>query len=232
MTSTNHESNSSRKPAATRSTPTWIYPDELVYKVGSRTSEQWVLEFIGGFSTLQKTIESFVGGFIRQSSPFIGKKIEKNHLRRLTDEERWDYVKALAREGDYQGSLMHTASNAFWRCKRIRDFVSHHPRMLLLYGEDGNVFYDVPHKQWRYLKVDPLTPETFRKLATECRWLEAFVRHLTYLSGFPFISAHVPINTAGEPQPQYVEVMEPPPLPVSDDWEASGLTRNIEGPTA
>lgn len=209
----------------------WGFPDDRVYVVDGKVAEQWVLEFVGRFSALQNVAEHLISMYLMASSPRLGKEIERKHLGRLTDQDRWDYVKALTWDVGYQGNLVPSASDAFWRCKLVRDFVSHHTGMSLLRDWDSSSYYYKVPDEWRKPQMpDPLTPETFRKLANECRWLEAFIDHIAYLSGVRFISAAARVNADGDPEPQYLEIMEPPPLPVPANWDKAGLARNKESP--
>ncbi len=207
----------------------WGLPEGSSYVIDGKPAEQWALEFLGQFSAFQGRVETVVGTYLKTSCPNLGKAISQKHLRRLTDEDRWDYVKALTRDVGYRGDLVPSASMAFWRCKRVRDFIGHHTKMTLMrrWGS-ASYYYEVP-EAWRKPPMpDPLTPETFRDLAAECRWLEAFIDHLAYLSGVRFISAAARLNADGKPEPQYLEIMEPPLLPVPADWDGAGLARNID----
>lgn len=208
----------------------WGLPEGRLYVVDGKPAEQWVLEFVGRFSAFQNSAENVISTYLKASCPRLGEAIARKHLSRLTDEDRWDYVKALTRDVGYQGNLVPSASGAFWRCKRLRDFVSHHTRMDLMRRWGGtSYYYEVP-EAWRKPQMpDPLAPETFRDLAVECRWLEAFIDHIAYLSGVHFIGAVAHVNAEGKSEPQYLEIMEPPPLPVPANWDRAGLVRNIEG---
>ena len=207
----------------------WPLQEGEVYVEAGRPAEHWVLRMTAEFSSVQLVIEHMLGSYLGRQSPALGRKITKKHLSRLTDEDRWDYVKALTADVGYTGSGLPQASDLFWRCKRVRDLVGHHPAGMDLVRsqERPDYHYSVPSDTRSGSVPDPLTPSTFRQLGAECRWLVAFLHHIGYLGGQVFISPAAKVDDEGTPRPQYIEILEPPPLPVPPDWEIEGLSRPL-----
>ncbi len=197
--------------------------------VAARPAEHWVLEFVGAFASLQSGIELVLDLYLRRLSPKVAKQITRKHLGRLRDEDRWDYVKAMASDVGYAGSLLGPASDAFWRCKHVRDLVGHKEGGLMLVRDPAtpSYYYRVPRNPHI---PDPLTPETFRLLVAEVRWLDAFVDHLGYLAGLPYALPMARVGADGSPEERWIEILEPPPLPIAPDWNKDGLFREIPGP--
>jgi hypothetical protein len=205
----------------------WPLQDGEVYLVAGKPAEHWVLDLVGAFASLQDGIELILAMYLRRFSPAVTKKITKNHLRRLKDEERWDYVKALASDVGYTGDLLQPASDAFLRCKDVRDLVAHQQSGLMLVRAPDNptYHYSVPP---RPRTPNPLTPETFRLLAAEVRWLNAFLDHLGYLAGLRYASPMGRVGADGKSEPRWIEILEPPRLPIAPDWTNEGLFREID----
>lgn len=190
----------------------WPLQQGEVYIEDGKPAEHWVLEMVAEFASVQTGIEAIVSAHLRRMSPGIADKITKKHLTRLSDEDRWDYLKALASDAGYEGKLLNSASDAFWRCKRLRDLVGHYPTGLVLVRsqEQPDFHYRVP-REGKFKKVpDPLTPQTFRQSGADCRWLHAFIEHIGSLAGIPFIRAIAKVDPDGRPQPWYVTIEEPP----------------------
>lgn len=200
-----------------------------MYVEAGKPAEHWVLQMTAAFSWVQLRIESTLEIYLRRKSPALAAKIAKKHLQRLSDEDRWDYVKALAADVGYTGSLLPGASDAFWRCKRVRDLVGHNPEGMELVRsrEQPDFHYRVPPDKKGGTVPDPLTPLSFRQLGAECRWLVAFLQHIGYLGGHVYVSGAAVVDDEGRPHPQYVEILEPPPLPVPPDWTIEGLSRPL-----
>lgn len=100
---------------------------------------------------------------------------------RLTDDERWEYVKGLAKDVNFNAGLQQ-ASDIYWSCKRTRDVVGHAPRLDLLYDPDVSLYRYVLDSRSKGVP-EPLTPATLRLLATQCEWLQRLVEHLLFRGG-------------------------------------------------
>lgn len=221
------------RPESNPSRPTvwWPLQEGEVYFVAGKPAEHWVLEMIGAFASLQQGIETILGVYLRRFSREVAKKITQKHFGRLSDEDRWDYVKALASDAGYKGELMHSASDAYWRCKRVRDLASHQTGLTLVRDQSSLTYhYLLPLGTQSKGIPEPLTPEQFRLLAAEARWLDALVDHIGYLAGIRYILPIARIGSDGEPQERRIEILEPPPLPISPEWDKEGLNREINSP--
>ncbi len=87
-------------------------------------ARHWVLQLIADFSVLQSYIEVGVERKLNLGAPAAAKVVFRKFLRRLTDEDRWSLVKALAVDCDYDGDLS-SGSDTFWQIKRVRDLFAH-----------------------------------------------------------------------------------------------------------
>ncbi|WP_159096562.1 MULTISPECIES: hypothetical protein [Miniimonas] len=206
----------------------WPLQEDEVYLVAGRPAEHWALEFMGAFAGVQNGIETLLAFYLSRFSPELSKAVAKRHFARLSDDERWTYVKAWARDAGYTGELLEDASNAFWRCKRVRDFLGH-PRTALVLArdfEDATYCYQVPEDR-RALLPDPLTPEALRVLGAECRWLQAFLDHIGSLAGLPYALPMARVGPDGKPETRWIEMLEPSRLPIGPDWTNEGLFREM-----
>jgi hypothetical protein len=186
-------------------------------------AQHWVLQLVSDYSMLQSSIEMAVEQKLSHSAPAMAKVISKKFLRRLTDDDRWSLVKALASDCGYTGDLG-SASNIFWKAKRVRDLFAHRSDMLLVREPSSAEYF--------YLLFDapdgipkPLTPAVLRQLSADCRWLRALVDHLSSLAGTKFASFMVREREDGFKYLPSIEILSPPPLPVPPDWEPVGLAR-------
>jgi hypothetical protein len=186
------------------------------------------------FASVQMGIETMVGFHLIRASPALGKAISKKHLRRLSDDERWGYLKALAKDAGYAGDQINKASDAFKRCKRVRDLVGHLPSGLQLMRRPGQVEFEYHYPIYDEVNYEgipkPLTPQTFRQMGAECRWLHAFIDHIGFLAGQRFISPRAEIGEDGQIREVAMRVLEPPPLPVPPDWEPVDLWVDLAEP--
>lgn len=191
-------------------------------------AQHWVLQLVADFSVLQSSIEMAVERKLALGTPAVAKVINKKFLRRLTDEDRWSLVKALAIDCSYDGDLS-GASGLFWQCKRVRDLFAHQSDLALV-RESGSSDYfylvtgDVPEGV-----PSPLTPAAVRQLSANCRWLRALVDHLASRSGVRFASFVGKHRADGSLYLPSIEILPPPPLPIQPDWEPVDLTRETGG---
>lgn len=216
-------------------TPGWFLRDDEIYPVAGRPAEHWLLELVGTFSALQSQIEFIIEFSLGRHSPKLAKKIKEKHLGRLSDGDRWDYVKALAADARYEGALLASASDAFWRCKHVRDLVGHHEGTLRLARDRHSpmYFYVVTEERRKPQIPNPLTPEEVQKIVVEIRWLDAFVDYISYLAGNRYISRSFRVGENGQPQPRWLEILEPPPIrELTLDWTKEGLHREVPDPMA
>lgn len=207
----------------------WPLQDGEIYVVAGKPAEHWVMELVGTFSGLQDSIRNLVWVYLSQTSPKLADAIDKKHLKRLSDKDRWDYVKVLAEDVGYKGDRLPSASQAFWRCKAVRDFVSHRRgQMTLVLSPDGTSYhYQSSESSSNKYLPDPLTPEVFRGLSAECRWLQALVNHLAFVGGIDFLGALFRRTPEGDLELPHLEILEPPPLPIEPDWDGSDLQRTL-----
>lgn len=202
-------------------------PDGKILLEGGKPAEYWVFLFISSFSRLQKSIESIITIRLCQHSEALGRKIARRHLSRLSDEDRWDYVKALAKDVSYTGDLARP-SQVYWRCKRVRDFFSHSQVMPeLVITSEYQSFHYYKAKEHAGLS-EQLTPNGVRLLERECAWLSHFVYYLSYMGGTKAVQGHAIENERGEVVSARLEILEPPPLPIDVDWKPDNLSRVIK----
>ena len=195
--------------------------DGQVLLEGDRPAEHWALELMAGFTRLQFTIESQLTAYLHQHSPHVADVLEKKYISRLTDDERWLYVKAMGKDVGYQGNLQ-PAGDAFWRCKRVRDVIGHSTSFQPLYDPTIQAFrYPIDRNHHKKGVPDPLTPAVLRNLAMECRWLEAVVTHLGYLGGVRSMSVGGHQHEDGTVHWPLLEIPEPGPLPTDPAWQAA-----------
>lgn len=195
----------------------FVLPEDHVFMEANRPAEKWALGLLGAFTRLQEVIEGTVAGCIEASNPHLSQVIYKKHLQRLTDDERWAYVKALAVDVSYVAD-MQPASDAFWGCKRVRDIVGHSYSLDLVYDTDlGSYRYQYNTAQHKNAP-DPLTPAVLRRMVTDAHWLAALVRHIGYLGGVKCIGAGHR-HPDGRVHFPWAEVPDPGPRPQDSDWE-------------
>lgn len=203
----------------------WHVPEGQVIMEAGFPAQHWVLQFIADFSGVQSNIEMVLDRKLALETPAVAKVINKKFLRRLTDEDRWSLVKALAVDCDYDGDLR-AASTAFWRCKRVRDLFAHRSDLPLVRTPSSpDYFYLITGSEAPDGLPDPLTPAALRQLSADCRWLSALVSHLASRSGVKFASFLVRERSDGFRYLPSIECLAPPPLPVPLDWDSTGLTR-------
>jgi hypothetical protein len=202
----------------------WHYPPvgQAVMEAGF-PAQHWVLQLVSDYSMLQSSIEMAVDRKLAQSAPAIAKVIRRKFLRRLTDDDRWSLVKALALDCGYTGDLG-DASNIFWKAKRVRDLFAHRSDISLVREPSSTEYF--------YLLFDapagvpkPLTPAALRQMSADCRWLRALVDHLASLAGTKFATIVVRKPEASVGYLPRIEILPPPPLPVPPDWDPVGLAR-------
>lgn len=207
----------------------WPLQDGEIYVVEGKPAEHWVVEFLGGFAALQNGIEQILGIYFQRHSPAVAKTLKKKHLRRLSDEDRWDYVKALAQDGGYVGNLMPPASESYWRCKHVRDALAH-PVTKLQLGRTETIpdyHYQLSKEARKPQIPDPLTPEVIRVLTAETRWLNAFLDHISCLAGNLYDLPWARLDSGSSSTTGRTEILEPPPLPIPGDWFSEGLYRFV-----
>lgn len=189
------------------------------------------MTMLAEFSSLQEAIDGTVAQYLIGKTPELGRRIAKKHLSRLSDEDRWTYVKAFARDVGYPSSLQ-AAGDAFWRCKHVRDLVGHHQtgglELVRTHDRKGYYYRLTPKGEIKPQIPTPLTPASFRQLGAECRWLQALIFHLGYLGGLRYISSMARMNTDGQPEPIYMRILNPPALPISPEWISSELWCEID----
>lgn len=160
---------------------TYVFPEfqTEVMILGDKSAERWILDFLGAFSRLQSAISSTVWNVFAVRNGALAKVLYKTQLTRLSDGDRWNYVKALAKDASYPGN-MQIASDRFWRAKHTRDLVGHSPTFEYAFDTTtGTYGYPANWGTGRSRQVpDPLTPQSFRQLITDCNWLVCLVNHL------------------------------------------------------
>lgn len=202
--------------------------EHQVYIEAGKPAEHWVLRMAAEFSAVQVAIDSVLTMHLRQRSPALGHKIARKHFRRLSDEDRWEYLKALAEDAGYSGGLLTDASEVFRRAKRVRDLVGHHPEGLELVRSQENpeYHYDTRGAEAKDM-TGPLTPLAFRQLGAECRWIVALVDHIAFIAGQTYVSPFGRADESGRPQAVYLRMLEPPALPIAADWTADELRQEL-----
>lgn len=187
-------------------------------------AQHWVLQLIADFSVLQSSIEVAVDRKLALDTPAVAKVINKRFLRRLTDEDRWSLVKALAADSNYDGDLS-AASAIFWQSKRVRNLFAHRSDLALVREPSSPEYFYLVNGDSPEGIPSPLTPAAVRQLSANCRWLRALVEHLASRSGVRFASFVARRRADGFMYLPSLEVLPPPPLPIPPDWEAVDLTR-------
>ncbi|MCW2848956.1 MAG: hypothetical protein JWR90_2930 [Marmoricola sp.] len=197
-----------------------VQPGQVVVEA-DRPAEHWILEFIGAFSMVQDQVEFAVFMRIRSESPRLAKTLQEKYLTRINDTDRWEYVKALAKDVGYEGDI-NRASDTFKACQRLRNLVAH-SNQLDLVREHGtsDYFYQLPPGVTPRGVPTPLTPAVFRQFAANCRWLRALIVHLESLGGTKFVLPVGIERADGSLYSPRIEMLAPPPLPVPPDWAPS-----------
>lgn len=194
-------------------------PAGQVLLEGSRPAEHWALALVAGFASLQECIASALHTYIQiKGAGHVANLLNKRHFSRLSDDERWDYVKALAKDVGFDRDIQE-ATDVFWRCKRTRDVIGHAPQLSLLYDPEIGLFRYESHGSPSKGVPDPLTPATLRLLTTQSKWLDQFVCHLLYRGGGRFITAWGHQHEDGTVHPFRVEIPDPGPVPNQPDWD-------------
>jgi hypothetical protein len=184
---------------------------------------------MGAFASVQATADQALVMHLRESNPCLAEQLRKQNIERLRDDERWDCIKALARAVNYEGD-MNSASDAFWRSKRLRDAVGHGAAIELVHNRTTPEPHFLLLTRSRKGLPDPLMPVHFQQAAAECRWLVVLVKHLAWLGGATVASFAVSTRADGTRYLPYMEVLPPPDLPVAADWEpGSDLHRELPG---
>lgn len=204
-------------------------PEGQVLLEGNRPAEYWPLALVAAFARLQDSIAGAMHAYIyNMGAGHVADLLNKRHFARLTDDERWEYVKGLAKDVNFNAGLQQ-ASDIYWSCKRTRDVVGHAHRLDLLYDPDLSLYRYVLDFRSKGVP-EPLTPATLRLLATQCEWLQRLVEHLLFRGGGRFLGAGH-LHDDGSVHPSFVEIPEPGPVPVHPEWDAPiGRTLPCEGP--
>jgi hypothetical protein len=187
---------------------------------GGQPAQSWLLGVLGSFARLQDEVQHQLTMYIyNKSAEHVALTLERCHFSRLTDAERWGYIKSLAKDVGFTGDL-NRASDAFWRCKRVRDVIGH--------SESLELWFDPTIQAYTYLSgakrlkgvPDPLTPAVLRMIEAETRWLWSLVRHLGYLGGVTYVSVGFHRHDDGKLHAPALEIPDPGPLPTDPDWQA------------
>ncbi|MDR0960613.1 MAG: hypothetical protein LBM23_09800 [Propionibacteriaceae bacterium] len=205
----------------------WNFPPhgEIIMEAGF-PAQHWVLQLIAEFAILQNSIEMTIRKKLALETPKIAKVINKHFLSRMTDNDRWELIKALACDANYSFPLQ-SESTAFAECKRVRDLFAHRHHIDLVCEPNSSEYFYLLNGADAKDIPSPLTPAKIRQLGANCRWLSAFVLYLASNSGVRFTPMHLTRDSGGSYYLPEIEILKPPPLPIPPDWEPTDLTREI-----
>ncbi|MGJ9414352.1 hypothetical protein ACHAAC_16755 [Aeromicrobium sp. CF4.19] len=140
-------------------------------------SDQSVLELVRAFTAAQDQ-STFV--LRRYLVPSLDDKPRDRFLdrltKRITDEDRVDYVKDVAAAVGYD--RMGNVKAAYMRAKRYRDAAVHGGNgwdAVLSYGDEGTFVQGFPRKAQ---PSRPLVNQTFHDLSDDCTWIVAHLNQL------------------------------------------------------
>jgi len=145
--------------------------------------ERRVLAFLGSFASVQSSIDTALEYHLNKTMPTLGPLVIKQYLSRIRDEDRAPFFLALADEVGYQRDLS-ALKRIYVRAKETRDLIGHSPGVAVAWTSDGwqvSVTRKHDYNRMRLSKVpNPLWPETFDRLANDCKWIEAHVWRLIH----------------------------------------------------
>lgn len=201
----------------------YLFQDDglQVMALGNQVVERWILDFVGEFTLVQSAIDTLIWGAVATERPKFAKALSDSIFKRITDGDRWNYFKSLAKDLKYEGDLR-VASDRYWRCKKARDLVVHSFSLSYGYGTSTQAFgYHLDPKAAEKADLpNPLTPQVFRQFVTDCKWLVSLAQHLLFLTGLEVTTYWIPTHKDGSAHSGGFEFVDPGPAPSDHQWEA------------
>jgi len=145
---------------------------------------EYVLQFMGAFSTVQFAIDGVIGIHLRCQMPNLGESLEKQFLRRVRDDQRLLLFKAFSLDVSYNGDLTQI-SPIYDRAKQVRDLIGHSLGVtgpVHSPGKPPSVTITRSSVKRTELVPDPLLPSTFTRLIADCDWIEQHVWRAGYMA--------------------------------------------------